>query len=412
MRTIQDCFYSGAMFYLKSEMTNKSFESIRQNVDLVTLDDKLIYLVGTAHISQSSADLAEEVIREHKPDAVAVELCQSRFSALTNPERWKETNILQVIRQGRVYVLMAQLLISAFQKKLGKELHIQPGAEMMRAVKIAQETGAQTVLADRDIKTTLKRTWGSLGFWSSAKLIVSMLAHVFGNEKIEAAEVERLKTVDALEELTREFSEKLPGVRTALIDERDQYLAAKIQDAPGRKVAAIVGAGHIPGIKKWLGERVDIEELETIPASRSIGAYISWVIIALLAGFVAYGFRDAGFSALLQMARAWIIVTGAFAAFGAALAFAHPLTVLASFCAAPLTTIHPVLASGWVAGIVEAWIRKPRVSDFETISDDIITLRGVLRNRISRILLVVISTNVFGSIGTVIGVGYLASLLN
>ena len=283
---------------------------------------------------------------------------------------------------------------------------------MMRAIEVAKETGSEIVLADRDIKTTLKRTWASLGFWSSVKLVVSMLAHVFGSEKIDEAEVERLKTVDALEELTREFSEKLPGVRKALIDERDQYLAARLYNSPGRNVLGVVGAGHIPGIKKWIGERIDLAELETIPQPRSIATLVSWGVLTLLAVLLVYGFMDAGLATTLQMAKGWIIATGVSAAAGSALALAHPLTVVASFCSAPLTTIHPVLASGWVAGIVEAWMRKPRVSDFETIADDIVSLRGVLRNRISRILLVVVSTNVFGSIGTLIGVGYVASLLN
>ncbi|MBX7137765.1 MAG: TraB/GumN family protein [Oligoflexia bacterium] len=381
------------------------------NVDLLRYGEKEIYLVGTAHLSQASTELVDHVVREIRPDTVAVELCESRYRSLKDPDRWKNTDLLSVIREGRGYVLLAQLLLTAFQKKLGNQLKIKPGAEMMRAVAVADEVGAATVMADREIRTTLKRTWSVLSIWSAAKLIATMLGSVLGDHKIDEAEIERLKNTDALEGALQEFSEHLPSVRVTLIDERDQFLAAKIREAGQKKIVAVVGAGHVPGIKRHLNEAIDVEALSTVPPKSLRSRIGGWLFLAVFVGFIIYGFVQAGAEKGIDMMQMWFWVTGFAAAFGSALALAHPLTVLSAFIASPFTTLHPLLASGWVAALVEAMIRKPRVSDFETIADDITSVRGAYRNRISRILLVMILTNVFGSIGAVLGLGVIAGML-
>ena len=388
------------------EVTN-----IKPNVDLIALGSRSIYLVGTAHISHSSADLAEEVIREVKPHSVAVELCASRYESLKDPERWKNTDIVSVIRKGRAYVLMAQLALAAFQKKLGAQLHIKPGAEMLRACDTAEQIGAALTMADRDIKTTLKRTWASISLWTSVRLVSTMLVNLFGNQKIDLSEIERLKSADALEEMLGEFSEKLPQVRTALIDERDQYLSQKIKHSPGEKVVAIVGAGHVPGIKKWIEQDLDLAPLEIIPPKGKTALIVGWLMFIAVMGMVVWGFTQSGAMASWEMLKAWFWITGFSAAVGSALAMAHPLTVVCSFLVSPFTTLHPVLASGWFAGLIEAWLRRPRVSDFETIADDLTSFQRLLRNRISRILAVIIMTNLGGTIGSVIGTWTIANML-
>ena len=385
---------------------------IKDNVSLIELGDKKIYLVGTAHISKVSADLAEEVIREIKPESVAVELCDSRFQSLKDPERWKNTDIVSVIKAGRIYVLLAQLILASFQKKLGKQLDIQPGAEMMRAMQVADEIGATTVLADREVKITLKRVWASVGFWGGAKVLLAMVMALFSKETISTEDIEKLKSEDALDAALKEFSEKLPRVRKPLIDERDQYLAAKIAAAPGNSVVAIIGAGHIPGIKENIGKEIDLARLEVIPPKTLTLKLVGWSLPGLIIGLMIYGFFGAGAQVSLQMLETWFWITGAMGALGAALALSHPLTIIAAFLATPLATLHPLIAAGWIAGLVEAYLKKPRVSDFETITEDMSSIKGLWSNRVSRIILVIGFTNIFATFGMLWGAKVLAGIVS
>lgn len=382
--------------------------SLKDNVTLLKFDNKEIYLVGTAHISQVSADLAEEVIREIKPDSVAVELCDSRYQSLKDPERWKNTDIISVIKAGKIYVLLAQLILASFQKKLGKQLNIQPGAEMLRAIKVANELNARIVLADREVRITLKRVWANVGLWGGAKIITALFSALFSNEKISSEEIEKLKTEDSLNTALNEFSEKLPNVRKPLIDERDQYLAAKIAQAPGSKVVAIIGAGHIPGIKKHIEEKINLAGLEVEPPKSTTTKLIGLALPAIIIGLLIYGFIAIDYNTSINMIESWFWRTGIMAALGAAVVFSHPLTILSAFLAAPVTTLHPVIAAGMVSGLVEAYLRKPMVSDFENITDDISNLRGLWTNRVSRIILVMGFTNIFAMIGMIWGAKVLA----
>jgi len=376
----------------------------RANVDRIELGGRSIILIGTAHISKSSVDLAEELINAEHPDAVAVELCESRFKSLREPDRWKNTNIYSVIREGRAYVLMSQLILAAFQKKLGKHLDVKPGAEMMQAVSAAEQVGAEIVLADRDVKVTLKRTWASLGLWSMLRIVSAMITGLFTAERLDEAEIERLKSADALEELMREFSERLPDVRRALIDERDQYLAAKLAAAPGMKIVAVVGAGHVPGIKNWISKPVDVAALDVIPPKTLARRLVPLIIPLLVIGLIVYGFMSAGADRGWDMIGSWVLATSVMGALGAVIALAHPLTILTAAIAAPLKPLHPFIASGWIAGLVEAWVRKPRVMELESVADDIISVRGIWHNRVSRILHGIITGNLLGLAGTLLGV--------
>lgn len=393
-------------------MPTAEISPFKDNVDLVRIGEKTIYLVGTAHISQKSTELAEEIIREVKPDSVAIELCEPRFQSLKDPDRWKKTDVVSVIRAGKTYVLMAQLLLAGFQKKLGNQLNIKPGAEMLRAATVAEELGCKVIFADREIRTTLKRTWGALGLRSMFRLLFAMGNGVLSDQAISEEEIERMKGSDALHELMREFSEKLPEVRRTLIDERDQYLAAKVQSAPGNTIVAVVGAGHVPGMKLLFGQPIDVAPLETLPPKKLLTKIIGWTMPSIVIGLILWGFFQSGAVASAQMISAWFWINGLFAALGAALALPHPLTILSAFVSAPFTSINPFIASGWVAGLVEAMLRKPLVSDFENIADDVVTLKGIWSNRVSRILLVVALTNIFGSLGALFGIGWISSMLS
>jgi pheromone shutdown-related protein TraB len=386
-------------------------QNLKENVDLLTKGSKKIILVGTAHISHQSADLAREIIAEYRPQSVAIELCPARFESIQNPDRWKDTDLLSVLRQGKGYVLLSQLLLSAFQKKLAGQLKITPGAEMLAAIASAQAIQAEITLADREVKTTLKRTWGALGIWSMAKLTISMLSGVLGDIKIDEQEIERLKRSDVLQEMMREFSDAFPEVRKTLIDERDAYLAEKIKQAPGDIVVAIIGAGHIPGIIKTINETIDLAALETLPRPSLLKQSLSWILPGIVLAMIIYGFFAAGASASLSMITSWIWINAVCAATGALIAGAHPISILAAGVAAPLTSLHPLLASGFFSGIAEAWIRKPKVRDLETIADDITSVKGWWSNGASRILLVMALTNLVGTIGTIIGTYVIATKL-
>jgi pheromone shutdown-related protein TraB len=373
------------------------------NVDRCFVDGREILLVGTAHVSVHSVELVERVIREYKPDSVAIELCEGRYKNLKDPDRWRDTDLVAIIRQGRAYVLMAQILLSSFQRRLGDKLKIKPGAEMMAAAKTAEEVGAAIQLADRDITITLKRAWRSLGFKGIFKLCYSLLlSFVERPPEITEADIERLKTSDALEEVLREFSQLFPEVRSALIDERDQFLAQKIREAPGSKIVAVVGAAHVPGIKKHIGLSTDLSALSTVPPKGLLSKSLSWIIPIIVIGGMGFALIDSGTATFAEMFKTWFWITGLAGAIGAALVLAHPLTIIAGFISAPWAAINPFIAAGWITGIVEAMIRKPRVKDLETIAQDITSLRGIFTNRVCRTLLLVAVTNLCVMAGMVI----------
>lgn len=384
---------------------------IEPNVDLIEHDGRRFYLVGTAHVSKDSADLVEKTIRERKPDTVALELCDSRYETLSNPERWKETDIYTVIKSGRAYVLMAQFALATFQKKLADEFGIRPGEEMHRAMQVSHETGANISLVDREVRTTLKRAWASAGFFTLIKIMFSMFASMFETQEISQEDIEKLKTGGELALAIDEFSGSLPGVKTALIDERDQYLAAKILASPGDTVVAVIGAAHVPGIKKAFGTDIDVARLDEIPPPKKIFKIIGWGIPLLLLALVIAGFIVSGRETSEQMVLAWVLANGISASLGTMVALAHPLTILTAFVAAPITSLNPTIAAGWVCGLTEAYLRRPRVIDLERVAEDLTSVRGIWTNRVLKVLLVVILANLGSSIGTFIGVGWIVALL-
>jgi pheromone shutdown-related protein TraB len=369
---------------------------IKPNVDLFTEEGKEIYVVGTAHISSQSVDLVQETIDEVLPETVAVELCDGRLKSLKDPDRWKNTNLVTIIRQGKAHILLAQLLLAGYQKKLGKNLSIKPGAEMLAAVKIAEEQGRGIVLADRDINVTLKRTWASLGLIGLMKLSFSTLKSLVDKDgSVTEEEIERLKSADALAEVMKEFSEALPQVRTALIDERDAYLTELIRTSPGKKVVAVVGAAHVPGIKRLINSPIDLAAISSPPQPSLLKKVVGWSVPLLIVVGMVYSFATAGSETFTEMFKTWFWFTALFGAIGAAIVRAHPLTIVSAFIGAPFAALNPFIAAGWIAGLVEAMVRKPQVKDLESIVDDMATVSGMLRNRVSRTLVIVASTNLF-----------------
>jgi len=374
-------------------------------------EDKTFILLGTAHVSKESAEAAERLIEAEQPDTVCVELCRARYQSLTQENQWRNTNLIQVIREKKAFLLLSNLLLSAFQKRIGQKLGIKPGEEMLRAVRAAERIGAHVQMADRDIRTTLSRTWRLMSWWSKIKLLAQSLTAIGGSETIKQEDIEEMKKQDVLESLLSEIGEKLPGLRRVLIDERDQYLAHRIRSAPGKKIVAVVGAGHVPGIKTYWQATVDTASLDEIPPRGRLFGLIKWIIPVAVAGLIVVGFFMAGAEAGRHMIKWWILANGVFAGIGAAMALAHPLTILTAIAASPLTSMNPMIAAGWVAGLVETFIGKPKVKDFERLSDDILSFRGFWRNKVTRILLVVVLTNVGSSVGAAVALPLMMKIL-
>lgn len=363
------------------------------------IDDKEIILLGTAHVSEESAQLVARVIREERPDTVCLELCESRYQALTQENRWQETDLIKVIREKKAFLLLSNLMLASFQKRIGKKLGIRPGAEMLSAIEAARDIGARIHLADRNIRTTLFRAWRLMGLWTKAKLTAQLILSFGEAEGIEREDIEKMKEKDVLEVLLAEIGALLPELRQVLIDERDLYLTAKIRTAPGKRIVAVVGAGHVPGIEKHWNDAVDIAALELLPPEGKWTGFLKWAVPALVVAMIIAGFFTAGAEVASHMVMGWILATGSLAGIGAAVSLAHPLTILTAFAAAPITCLHPLIAAGWVAGLVEIFLRKPKVRDFERLPEDIASVKGFWKNKITRILLIVVLTNIGASLG-------------
>jgi pheromone shutdown-related protein TraB len=386
-------------------------ENTNAMVHRLNADGREVILVGTAHVSRESVRLVEEVIRAETPDAVCVELCAARHQALRQKDRWQNMDIVKVVKEKKAFLLLSNLLLAAFQKRIARKMDVTPGAEMLKAVELAETSGAQLCLADRDIRATLSRAWHSLGIWSKAKLVFQLLLSMGQAEDITAEEIERMKQQDVLEALLSEVGRSLPMLKTILIDERDRFLAAKIRQAPGRKIVAVVGAGHVPGIKRHWGEAIDLAALEQLPPPGKFGALMKWLLPGSIVALFIAGFFYGGSGAGTDMVVLWSACTGVLAGLGAAAALAHPATVLSSVVVAPFTTLHPMIAAGWVSGMVEAFSRRPKVRDLESLPDDILTFKGFWRNKVTRILLVVAFTNIGASIGTLVAFPVILKML-
>ncbi|MFH1983859.1 MAG: TraB/GumN family protein [Pseudomonadota bacterium] len=365
---------------------------------------KRVILVGTAHVSQNSVDLVESVITSEKPDTVAVELCESRYQSITQKSQWQEMDIVKVIREKKAFLLLSNLMLASFQKRLAAKLDIAPGAEMLQAIRSGEALGAHIHLADRDIRITLSRTWRSMGFWAKIKLLFHLILSAGEVDEISAEDIEKMKQQDMLAALLDEVGQSMPVVREILINERDRYLCEKIRSAPGSTIVAVVGAGHVPGITEAWDQPVDLAALETLPPKSRWASILKWglpllVVALIVAGFV-YGGRQAGTDMIVW----WIVANAVLAGLGAAAALAHPYTILSSIVAAPITSLNPMIAAGWVSGLVEAITRKPKVKDFEQLPEDILSFRGFWRNKVTKILLVVVLTNLGSSFGTMVAI--------
>lgn len=384
-----------------------------EEVRIVEHDGRRFVLVGTAHVSQESVELVRTVIERERPDAVCIELDQRRFEALSQRKRWESLDLREVIKNRQLATLLLNVVLSSYQKRLGMKLGVMPGSELLEAARVAEELKLPVSLCDRDVRITLKRAWGALSFWQKATLLSGALSTVFDTPELDEDELRRLRKQDALSELMQELGRALPELKRALIDERDDYLAVKIRATAGNTIVAVVGAGHLSGMAAALasGRETNIASLETLPEPSPALKVFGWSLAAAVIGSIAYIGVTKGPGAAWDNALFWVLATGTPTAIGGILALGHPLTVISAFLAAPITSLSPVIGAGYVAAFVQAYVMPPRVLEFESVSDDIATLKAWWHSRLLRVFLVFVFTSIGGTIGTLTGGAELLSAL-
>ncbi len=373
-----------------------------------TVNDTELTLLGTAHVSRTSAEAVERLLRTGEYDAVALELDPGRHAALSDPDRWAKTDLFQVLREGKAAMMAANLALGAYQQRLAEQSGIEPGEEMRRALRVAGELGLPVLLIDRDIGVTLRRVYANVGFWKRMTLLAGLMGSVVSHEEVTPEEIEKLKEGDVLEATFSEFSDKEGELFTPLIEERDHYMAARLREEtaakPYKKVLVVIGAGHLKGLSSRLGTpptvpaAEELASLTMIPKGAPWGQILSWGLIAFfLLGFALAFLQSPEVG--LQLVTRWLLLNGGLAALGAIIALAHPLTVLATFLGAPIGTLSPTLGVGMIAGAAELWLRKPQMGDFARLRQDITETRGWWRNKVARIFLIFFLTSIGGALG-------------
>jgi pheromone shutdown-related protein TraB len=375
------------------------------DVTVVEVGSRSFVLVGTAHVSRESLDLVRAVIEREQPDCVCVELDERRYAALSQEQRFEDLDLRAVIRQRQLVTLMLNLVLSAYQRQLGLALGVMPGAELLEAARAARERGIPVELCDRDVRITLRRAWRAMRWWRRFVLVSFLLASLFERPSLKEEDLRELRRQDVLSQLLRELGEAFPGLKSVLIDERDLYLAQKLLDAPGDRVVAVVGAGHVEGVRRALGSGrpVDLGILEAVPPAPRLGRWFGWgvpvvVASALVAIAINQGAQAAGENLLF-----WILANGIPSFTGAVLALAHPVTMVVAFLAAPVTSLTPVIGVGYVTAAVQTYFRPPRVRELQAVPGDLGSLRGWWGNRVLRIFLVLLFTTLGSLLGTWVG---------
>ena len=369
------------------------------------LGEREILLVGTAHVSEESMKEVESAIESERPDNVAIELDDKRLEALEDPEAWRKTDIVQVLKKKQGFLMLANIVLSGYQKRMGEGTGVKPGSEMVAAINKAKELGISQTMVDRPIAVTLRRAWATNSLWGKCKLLSTMIVSAFSKEETDPSEIEKLKQRSEMDSMMDELSDFMPKVKQVLIDERDKYLASHIWECSGKKVLAVLGAGHLPGVEAHLKklasgeESSDCSEISSVPPKSLAGKIVAWIIPVLIVAAIALGFVFGGKEIGTDMIVTWILNNAIFAGVFTLIAGGHPLTILVAAAVSPISSLYPLIGAGIIAGIVQGLVCKPKVADMENMQQDASSLKGFYTNRILRVLLVFLLANLGSSIG-------------
>ncbi|MGY8736211.1 MAG: TraB/GumN family protein [bacterium] len=375
------------------------------DVHLIEVGNRKIYLVGTAHVSQRSVDLVREVIERERPDAVCIELDNGRFESLSQEKKFEEQDLRQVLKNKQLATLMLNLILASYQRRLGLQLGVTPGSELMEAARVAQEHDIPISLCDRDVRITLGRAWQSLSWGQRFRLLAELGASLFEDAEVSEEELARIREQDVVTEVMNELGRMMPDLKRVLIDERDAYLAHKILETDGERIVAVVGAGHVDGMKGRLlrNERTDLEAIETIPKTSKVWKAVGWGIPLVIIGSIAYIALTQGTDAAGENAMIWFLANSIPSGLGALLAMGHPITILAAAISAPFTSLSPLIGAGYVAAFTQLWAAPPKVADFSTVADDLSIPKRWWQSRLMRIFLVFVFSTIGSAIGTYTG---------
>lgn len=374
---------------------------MENKVELIEIDyqGKTITLIPTAHVSKESAELTRETIDAIKPDSICIELDNDRYNSLIDPVNYRNTDISKIIKEKKVFMMLVNVILSNFQKKIAQQLGSKSGQEMLVGIEKAKELNAHLVLADRNVSITFKRIWANLSVVDKFKLVSLLLTSVLEDEEITEEDLKSLQQKDMLTAALDEVSKEFPNITEVLVDERDKYLAHKIKNAPGKNIVAILGAAHTINIPKYIPMDYDIAQYDVVPEKKKSSKIVGWIIPIIIVSLILTSFKldtSIGF----QQLKSWILINGSLSALGVLICRGNILSMITAFLAAPITSLNPLLAAGWFAGLVEAKILKPTVADFDNLSNDLNTFKGFVTNRVTRILLVVVFANLGSTIGT------------
>jgi pheromone shutdown-related protein TraB len=363
-------------------------------------------IIGTAHVSEKSVEKVRNTILEKTPDVVAVELCINRYNNLMNERNGidtkKEFQIKELIKGDNLTLFLISGFLSYMQRKIGNEVGVKPGSEMLAAIDAANEVGARVALIDRDISITLKRAIKKMSFFEKMKFIYGIIASFFTKDE-NIGDIDSITEGDALKEVMNYFQEMSPKAYHVLVRERDAYMAKMLLNIDEENVVAVVGAGHENGIKKYMNnpeELPSFEELLSVQKSKlSIGKVVLFLIPVLFVAIFVLAFLS-GINIQTSLFQ-YVLITGSLAFAGCILSGSKIYSAIIAFIAAPLTVLHPLLAAGWFSGLIEAKVRKVGMDDLASFKE-CQSVRDFWNNNLFRVLLVVVGTNIGASIGAIL----------
>lgn len=372
------------------------------DVHRLLIGGREILLVGTAHVSRRSVDLVREVIERERPDAVCIELDAGRYEALSQEKRFEEQDLREVLRRKQLATLMLNLILASYQRRLGLQLGVAPGSELLEAARAAEEHGIPIALCDRDVRVTLRRAWQSISWWQRFRLVAELGASLFERPEISEEELARIREQDVVTEVMNELGQLMPDLKRVLIDERDAYLAHEILETEGQRIVAVVGAGHVDGMKGRLAreERADLAEINAIPPDSRVWRIVGWSIPLVVVGSIVAIALTQGPQAAGENAMIWFLANAIPSGIGALIALGHPLTIAAAALSAPFTSLTPLIGAGYVAAFTQLWAQPPRVSDFGSVGDDLAVPARWWQSRLMRIFLVFVLTTLGSILGT------------